>query len=130
MTTIQHSVEVTRQRQVIICRIIGAWNGEVTALLKAAIEQHVAELNGAAWARVMDMQQWTLATPDALALFNQFVLWEDQHGCRLRCFVGLNPIQQQLLDFKYDSTHKPMHFSHMDTAVSYARQMLQMKVLE
>ena len=80
---------------------------------------------GKKWVRVMDMQGWELATPDAISMMTNFSSWEDQHGCVLRCFIGLNPIQQQLLEMKYQHSHKPQHFSHTDTALSYAKQFLQ-----
>lgn len=121
------TLQLEWQHQVLICRIKGAWTQAVTTELTRQVQQQVQAFGSKPWVRVMDMQHWALATPDALAQMQQFIAWEDQHGCVLRCFVGLNDVQQQLLDFKYDNTHKPLYFGHIDTATSYARQVLQQR---
>ncbi|WP_337879528.1 hypothetical protein [Rheinheimera sp.] len=124
---LSEALQLEWQQQVLICRIQGAWTQAVTTELIRQVQQQVQAFGGKPWVRVMDMQHWALATPDALAQMQQFIGWEDQHACVLRCFVGLNEVQQQLLDFKYDSSHKPLYFGHIDTATSYARQLLQQR---
>jgi protein-tyrosine phosphatase len=116
---------VTPKGQVLLCEIQGAWNKEGSEQLIEDVKSQVQALAGKKWARVMDMQGWELVTPDAISLLTAFSDWEDQHGCVLRCFIGLNTIQQQLLDMKYQHSHKPQHFSHLDTAMGYAKQFLQ-----
>lgn len=116
---------VTPQGEVLLCEIQGAWNKEGSEQLIEDLKAVVQAFAGKKWVRVMDMQGWELATPDAISMMTDFSSWEDQHGCVLRCFIGLNPIQQQLLEMKYQHSHKPQHFSHTDTALSYARQFLQ-----
>jgi hypothetical protein len=111
--------------EVLLCEIQGAWNKEGSEQLIADLKSQVSAFAGKKWARVMDMQGWELATPDAISMMTDFSSWEDQHGCVLRCFIGLNAIQQQLLELKYQHSHKPQHFSHTDTALSYAKQFLQ-----
>ncbi|MBU1621236.1 MAG: hypothetical protein KJ556_14070 [Gammaproteobacteria bacterium] len=116
---------VTPHDEVLLCEIQGAWNKEGSELLIAELKSLVQGFSGKKWARVMNMQSWELSTPDAISLMTDFSAWEDQHGCVLRCYIGLNPIQQQLLEMKYQHSHKPQHFSHTGTALTYAKQFLQ-----
>lgn len=117
--------DVTTKDEVLLCKIKGAWNKAGSEQLIIDVTQAVQLFAGKHWVRVMDLQSWDMATPDALRLMTDFSQWEDEHGCVLRCFIGLNAVQQQLLELKYQHSHKPQHFSHTDTALSYARQFLQ-----
>lgn len=126
MTDIAHGkFSVNAQGEVLLCEIQGAWNKASSEQLIADVKAVVQSFAGKNWARVMDRQEWDLATPDAIGMMTDFSAWEDEHGCVLRCFIGLNPIQQQLLEMKYQHSHKPQHFNHTDTALSYAKQFLQ-----
>jgi hypothetical protein len=79
---------VTPQGEVLLCEIQGAWNKEGSEQLIEDLKAVVQGFAGKKWVRVMDMQGWELATPDAISMMTNFSSWEDQHGCVLRCFIG------------------------------------------
>lgn len=102
----EHRIE--KLDNMLICRIRGAWNGEQAGLYLQDLAnqiQHFFTPFSQRWARIMDMRQWELSTPQARDKVIDFLHWETTQHCQLRVFCHCSAVQKRLIRDKYaDST--------------------------
>ncbi|GAA0341863.1 hypothetical protein GCM10009092_03030 [Bowmanella denitrificans] len=94
-----HQIEV--KENVLICRVMGAWNAEQAEQFCASFTWQVKQLARQRWMRVMDMQDWELCCPDVAGIIQQMAVWEIKHGCAGRWFCHTSAMHRQLLVKKY-----------------------------
>jgi hypothetical protein len=64
---------VTRQGNILLVHVIGAWNAETAKAYTETIKKTIEPFNGKSWALITNVEQWELCTPDCELLMVKLV---------------------------------------------------------
>jgi hypothetical protein len=79
--------KLTRQNQLIVAEIRGAWSKEAAEDYARELKQLVQKMDGQSWARIVYLDQWQLGTPDFEKEMAQLLSWCIRHQLRYTAYV-------------------------------------------
>ena len=111
---------VTRQGNILVAQVYGAWNAETAKSYREAILKNIEPLNGDNWALISNLEKWELCTPDCQTLMMQLIVESKQKGLKREAIVNSNTQSVKLDLFTRYSNLEPSE----DANTSFQRQFL------
>jgi hypothetical protein len=81
---------VTRQGNILLVHVSGAWNAETAKAYKHTINQTIEPLNGNSWALISNVEKWELCTPDCELLMVKLAVKSRENGLKREAVVNIN----------------------------------------
>ncbi|WP_299079799.1 hypothetical protein [uncultured Paraglaciecola sp.] len=81
---------VTRQGNVLIAYVSGAWNAETEKAYGAIIHDSIKPFNGGPWVLISNVEEWELCTPDCQKLMMQLAVECRSKGLKREAIVNSN----------------------------------------
>ncbi|RRS06811.1 hypothetical protein EAG18_20285 [Pseudoalteromonas sp. J010] len=109
---------LAEQGKVLLCKVFGGWNDEQAKYFVDTMSFVIANKflsKNLKWARIMDMSEWQLSTPEANQIISSFIRWEDEHNCQMRCFCHCRSAQINLIKQKYRDSHNVYLFKDLES---------------
>ncbi|WP_149980317.1 hypothetical protein [Pseudoalteromonas rhizosphaerae] len=117
--------EFSRAKNILIYKIIGAWNLQMAEEFNKHLLKEISELeNPGKWCRIMDMSEYQLCTFDAIEELMKVIDIEESRGCILRCYCNITSTHKQLVEKKYKS-NPPVYFNSVNEAKLYSLEQLE-----
>jgi predicted type IV restriction endonuclease len=92
---------VTRQGNLLLVSVAGAWNAETAKAYKETINKAIELFNGKSWATISNVDQWELCTPDCELLMIQLLT-----ECRDKNLQREAIVNRNIKSVKMDLFHK------------------------
>lgn len=80
--------EIHREGDVIISRLIGAWNAEALQAYQSQYHDWVDAVGGKPWAKLVDLRGWETSPMELIEPYQQFQRRCVEQGCRAIGFVS------------------------------------------
>lgn len=121
----EHRISVTNN--ILLCKIIGAWNVEQATKfveeIKAIVASHFLP-SGQPWIRIMDMSDWELSTPEAKDHVAKYIATEQKLNCIYRFYCNCSIIQKQLITTKYKGAKNMFLSKSVEQSFKHCKQLL------
>ncbi|GAC19186.1 hypothetical protein [Paraglaciecola arctica] len=114
---------VTRQGNILIAYIYGAWNAETAKAYKHTINQTIEPLKGKSWALISNVQQWGLCTPDCELLMVELAAECRGNSLKREAIVNNNTKSVKLELFNNHSKQNPCEFE--PSRIQFQRRFLE-----
>ena len=115
---------VTRQGNILVAQVFGAWNAETAKSYKEAILKNIEPLKGKDWALISNVEKWELCTPDCQALMMQLIVESKEKGLKREAIVNSNTQSVKLDLFTRYSNLEPSE----NTDTSFLRQFVKTNI--
>ncbi|MFT4809292.1 MAG: hypothetical protein ACI9LX_002639 [Paraglaciecola sp.] len=102
---------VTRQDNILLVHVIGAWNAETASAYTDTINKTIEPFNGKSWAIISNVDQWELCTPDCELLMVQLVAKCRDKSLKREAIVNCNIKSIKMELFHKHSKNNPSQIS-------------------
>lgn len=116
--------QILAEGNILLCRIHGSWNLHCANNFVADITERVKQFGGQPWARVINMTNYQLGTPEVTERMHRFGEWANENGCIQHNFIFSNDLQKDQVSTAYAAVLEFGIFENEAEAVAHCREML------
>lgn len=129
MNDINDHYSLARDHNILTCRVSEHWTPDWARRYIDEIKSVAEGFNGQPWCRVINMQNFRLATPETIELIRAFGQWSRDNGCIEHVYLFSNAEQEAQVQQAFGGLFEIRSFDHEKDAVAYCQKKLRSKFL-
>ena len=121
----QFTVDADLDNRVMYAKIFGVWRLETALNYHAAFKDEAAKLPEGEWAKLIDLSNWRMGTPEIIAKIGEHMRWCIANNCVCQVFVVSDPVRYGQLQKMIEKGHakaKTATFRTRQEAESYLKK--------
>lgn len=129
MDSFNQHYTLINDHNILICKISDHWTYDWAEKYVREIKRLVSNFSGQSWCRIVNMQQFRLGTPRAVARMSEFGHWSMANGCVEHVFLFANEAQESLVRSAYAGLFDLHCFDYEHEAIAYCQKKLRRQFL-
>lgn len=121
--------DLIKNHNILICRVSEHWTLDWAQRYIDEIKKIALGFEGRPWCRVINMQNFRLATQDVIVHMKSFGYWSLSHGCLEHVFLFSNAEQEEQVRLAFGELIEIRSFEHEQQAVAFCQKRLRSQFL-